>query len=185
MLRVRGGALLPSLSLRAQSMRAGARFVSSSRRACRAQPAAAGPSWSAALPSAPSAPSTLSALSPLDGRYGGGAAMGALRACFSEAAVMRARVRVEAEWLRALAAAPGVPEVAALPADADAALERIVAGFSLADAERVKAIEAKTNHDVGAARRARARAAGAELRRAPASSHAPVRRRRSRPSSTG
>ena len=45
--------------------------------------------------------SALTALSPLDGRYG--ASTAALREVFSEFAFMRARVRVEVEWLLALA----------------------------------------------------------------------------------
>ncbi|NCU84685.1 MAG: adenylosuccinate lyase, partial [Betaproteobacteria bacterium] len=42
---------------------------------------------------------TLTALSPLDGRYAGKAA--ALRPHFSELGLIRARTRVEIEWLKA------------------------------------------------------------------------------------
>jgi adenylosuccinate lyase len=93
-------------------------------------------------------PTALSALSPLDGRYH--KQLEALRNVFSEAGLIRARVRVEVEWLLALAEEPGIVEVPALPSRSVAALRGLVAGFSAGDAERVKAIEATTNHDVKA-----------------------------------
>jgi len=110
------------------------------------------PSSSAAAP-APPAPLPLSALTAItgvDGRYSSAPSVARLRASFSEFALIRARVRVEAEWLKALAAHGGVPEVAPLSAAAAAALDAITAGFDLAAAARVKAIEATTNHDVKA-----------------------------------
>jgi len=90
----------------------------------------------------------LTALSPLDGRYGSKTA--SLRDYFSEYALIKYRVRVEIEWLKALAAEPAIAEVPAFSAAALALLERIAGEFSVADAERVKAIEATTNHDVKA-----------------------------------
>jgi len=90
----------------------------------------------------------LTALSPLDGRYGSKTA--SLRDYFSEYALIKYRVRVEIEWLKALAAEPTIAEVPAFSAAALALLERIAGEFSVADAERVKAIEATTNHDVKA-----------------------------------
>jgi adenylosuccinate lyase len=90
----------------------------------------------------------LLALSPLDGRYAG--KVDALRPIFSEYGLIKARVRVEVEWLLALSAEPAITE---LPAFADAAVTRLHAladGFSVADAARVKAIERTTNHDVKA-----------------------------------
>ena len=90
----------------------------------------------------------LTALSPLDGRYGNKTA--SLRDYFSEYALIKYRVRVEIEWLKALAAEPAIAEVPAFSAAALALLERIAGEFSVADAERVKAIEATTNHDVKA-----------------------------------
>jgi Adenylosuccinate lyase (EC 4.3.2.2) len=54
--------------------------------------------------------STLLALSPLDGRYAG--KVDALRPIFSEFGLIRARVKVEVEWLLALAAEPGIVELA-------------------------------------------------------------------------
>jgi adenylosuccinate lyase len=92
--------------------------------------------------------SPLTALSPVDGRYGG--KVDALRPVFSEYGLIRARVRVEVEWLLALAAHPGVPELKPFSADAGARLRALAAQFSVADAERVKEIERTTNHDVKA-----------------------------------
>jgi adenylosuccinate lyase len=90
----------------------------------------------------------LFALSPLDGRYA--AKVEALRPIFSEAGLMRYRVRVELHWLLALGDEPAIAEVPAFPADARASLLAIDDGFSPADAQRIKAIEATTNHDVKA-----------------------------------
>ncbi|MFN7183451.1 MAG: adenylosuccinate lyase [Thermomonas haemolytica] len=90
----------------------------------------------------------LTALSPLDGRYAG--KVDPLRPIFSEYGLIRARVRVEVEWLLALAAEPGIPELAPFSAAAAARLRALAADFSVDDAARVKAIEATTNHDVKA-----------------------------------
>ena len=90
----------------------------------------------------------LTAISPIDGRYG--RQTRALRAIFSEYGLLRQRLRVELMWLRALAAEPGITEVAPLSADAKAVLNAIERDFSVADAERIKALEAQTNHDVKA-----------------------------------
>jgi len=94
------------------------------------------------------APSPLTALSPLDGRYAG--KVEALRPIFSEFGLMHRRVLVEVRWLLALAGEPAVGEVAALGANASAFLMTLADGFSLQDAERIKAIERTTNHDVKA-----------------------------------
>ncbi len=90
----------------------------------------------------------LTALSPLDGRYAAKAEP--LRAHFSEFGLVKNRIKVEIEWLKALAAAPGIAEVPAFSSDALAELDLVVAGFALADADAVKKIEATTNHDVKA-----------------------------------
>jgi adenylosuccinate lyase len=90
----------------------------------------------------------LTALSPLDGRYGNKTV--SLRDFFSEYALIKYRVIVEIEWLKALAAEPAIAEVPAFSAAAIALLDGIADHFSVADAERVKAIEATTNHDVKA-----------------------------------
>ncbi len=95
----------------------------------------------------------LAAVSPLDGRYAGRTAP--LVSYASEAALMRARVRVEAEYLIALADLEATP--LALDADARASLRDAYGSFSAADARLIKALEtrgaegyAATNHDVKA-----------------------------------
>jgi adenylosuccinate lyase len=90
----------------------------------------------------------LTALSPLDGRYAG--KVDALRAHFSEFALIRQRIQVELAWLQQLAAEPKIAEVQTFSRQAKAALNEILASFSLEDAARVKAIERTTNHDVKA-----------------------------------
>jgi len=92
--------------------------------------------------------SPLTALSPLDGRYAEKTA--ALRPFASEWGLIRYRLRIEIAWLQALAAEPGIRELAPLPAPAQAALQRIADEFGEADARRVKEIERTTNHDVKA-----------------------------------
>ncbi|MFL6718105.1 MAG: lyase family protein, partial [Burkholderiaceae bacterium] len=91
--------------------------------------------------------STLTALSPLDGRYA--AKTDKLRPILSEAGFMHHRVKVEIAWLQALAAA-GLAEIKPFSKQADALLTRIANDFTEADAERIKQIEAVTNHDVKA-----------------------------------
>jgi adenylosuccinate lyase len=90
----------------------------------------------------------LEALSPLDGRYA--AKLTAVRAVFSEAGLMRERVRVECAWLLALAAGPAAAALAALPHAAREWLAAFVADPSATDVEAIKHIEARTNHDVKA-----------------------------------
>lgn len=92
--------------------------------------------------------SVLTALSPLDGRYA--AKTRALSEHFSEYALMRERVFVEVEWLIALGREETFAALKPFSADTQAQLRRAAADFSLADAERIKAIEATTNHDVKA-----------------------------------
>jgi len=92
--------------------------------------------------------SALTALSPLDGRYA--AKVDALRPIFSEYGLIHARIRVEIEWLIALAAAPQIAELAPFSAAQTARLRALVETFSVEDAARVKTIEATTNHDVKA-----------------------------------
>ncbi|MFZ6777408.1 adenylosuccinate lyase [Undibacterium sp. Ji83W] len=91
--------------------------------------------------------SSLSALSPLDGRYA--SKVDALRATLSEAGFMHHRVKVEVSWLQALSQA-GFDEIKAFSPAANALLDKLVAEFSETDAQRIKDIEAVTNHDVKA-----------------------------------
>ena len=90
----------------------------------------------------------LFALSPLDGRYA--ARVAPLRELLSEYGLIRARVRVELAWFRALSESPDIPECPAAGGKALEALQRIETDFGEADAARVKEIEATTNHDVKA-----------------------------------
>jgi adenylosuccinate lyase len=110
----------------------------------------------------PAADPALDALSPLDGRYAGKCA--ALRPLLSEAALIRQRVRVEAEWFLFLAEDLALAELAALPnAVLDAA--RALAGAATpGEAAAVKAEERRIAHDVKAVEyyvRGRLAAAGA------------------------
>ncbi len=90
----------------------------------------------------------LDALSPLDGRYA--KSVDALRAHFSEAALIRYRTRIEIEWLKALAAEPAIVELRPFSTRTIAALDKVVDNFSGRDAAAIKDIEAATNHDVKA-----------------------------------
>ncbi len=92
--------------------------------------------------------SPLTALSPLDGRYH--SKLAGLRDTFSELALIRHRVKIEIEWLKVLAASPSIKEVPPFSPPTLAQLDKLAAKFSEADGEAVKAIEAKTNHDVKA-----------------------------------
>jgi adenylosuccinate lyase len=92
--------------------------------------------------------SALTALSPLDGRYA--AKVKDLRPIFSESGLMHRRVQVEVRWLLALADEKAIPEIGSLLPDSRRWLMTLDDAFSLQDAERIKAIEATTNHDVKA-----------------------------------
>lgn len=78
--------------------------------------------------------SSLFMISPLDGRYAEKTI--SLKDFFSEYALMRYRILVEVRWLACL--------------QPDIKLEKLFDDFSLNDAEAIKEIEAKTNHDVKA-----------------------------------
>ena len=90
----------------------------------------------------------LTALSPLDGRYAG--KVDALREHFSEFGLIKSRLKVEIEWLKALAAEPHFTEIAAFSPATIAELDALVANFGVEQAAEVKAEEAVTNHDVKA-----------------------------------
>ncbi len=92
--------------------------------------------------------SSLTAVSPIDGRYG--SKTSELRGIFSEFGLIKFRVEVEIRWFQKLAKHPEITELPAFSDAANAYLDRIVSEFSIADAERVKEIEATTNHDVKA-----------------------------------
>jgi len=87
-------------------------------------------------------------LSPLDGRYA--SQVHPLRSFFTEDALIRARLFVEISYLAALADEKGIPELKKFSARERKALQAIVDRFSAKDADAVRAIEKKTNHDVKA-----------------------------------
>ena len=91
---------------------------------------------------------SLTALSPLDGRYR--TKVAALAEYFSEFGLIRERIRVELAWLAALSDEPAIAEIAPFSSAARALLATASSDFTVADAERVKAIERTTNHDVKA-----------------------------------
>jgi adenylosuccinate lyase len=86
----------------------------------------------------------LTAISPVDGRYR--KQVDFLGAYFSEFALMKYRVVVEIEYFLFLARR----KFFVLPAPAGRKLRAVATGFSYADAETIKSIEATTNHDVKA-----------------------------------
>ena len=88
------------------------------------------------------------ALSPLDGRYAG--KLAEVRRIFSEAGLMRERVRVECAWFLALASGPAAPALAKLPAAARELLTTLASNPQSTDVAAIKRIEARTNHDVKA-----------------------------------
>ncbi|MGL4473473.1 MAG: adenylosuccinate lyase, partial [Shewanella sp.] len=92
--------------------------------------------------------SALTAISPVDGRYGSKTA--SLRGIFSEFGLTKYRVQVEINWLKLLSSCPEITEVPPFSETALSLLDAIKDNFNEADALRVKAIEATTNHDVKA-----------------------------------
>ncbi len=90
----------------------------------------------------------LTAISPVDGRYAERTTE--LRRLCSEYGLIRYRVLVEVRWFQALAGHPELPEFPALDAGASGFLEELLSAFGEQDAQRVKALENTTNHDVKA-----------------------------------
>jgi adenylosuccinate lyase len=98
--------------------------------------------------STPAAGSPVDALSPLDGRYA--AKLDAVRYLFSEAGLMRERVRVECAWMLALARGPAAEALRSLPQPAHGWLQMLAADPKDTDVAAIKGIEARTRHDVKA-----------------------------------
>lgn len=90
--------------------------------------------------------SALHAISPIDGRYA--SKVNLLSNYFSEAALIKYRVRVEVEYYISLSKV--LPQLANVNEDHYKALREIYISFSDEDATRVKEIEKTTNHDVKA-----------------------------------
>ena len=90
---------------------------------------------------------SLHAISPIDGRYSD--KVNILSNYFSEAALIKYRVRVEIEYYISLCKIP-LPQLEGIDEKTFGALRKIYVDFSEADAQRVKEIEKTTNHDVKA-----------------------------------
>ena len=88
------------------------------------------------------------ALGPLDGRYR--AAVAPLVDHLSEAALNRARIHIEVEWLIHLCDTQSVPGAPALPPSDIAYLRDVVSTFDMEDVAELAAIERETVHDVKA-----------------------------------
>ncbi len=89
----------------------------------------------------------LTAISPIDGRYGKTTEQ--LSDYFSEYALIKYRVRVEVEYFIALCEFP-LPQLKNTDKTIVQSLRKIYSDFSIDDAQRIKDIEATTNHDVKA-----------------------------------
>ncbi|MCF6178770.1 MAG: adenylosuccinate lyase [Geopsychrobacter sp.] len=87
-------------------------------------------------------------ISPIDGRYA--SKVTPLTECFSEYALLKNRVKVEVMWLLALCKESGIPECRAVTDLEEKQLRAIITDFSPLEAEKIKKIEAVTNHDVKA-----------------------------------
>ncbi|MBQ1610551.1 MAG: adenylosuccinate lyase [Muribaculaceae bacterium] len=91
--------------------------------------------------------SPLTAVSPIDGRYHSKTQQ--LSQYFSEFALIRYRAKVEIEYFIALCNIP-LPQLKGIDTACFATLRGIYENFTEADAQRIKDIEAITNHDVKA-----------------------------------
>ena len=92
--------------------------------------------------------SKLTAINPIDGRYQDQTAE--LRGFCSEFGLIRQRLKVELAWFKALSQCEDVAELPPFSVETQQALDRIEALFSHDDAETIKSIEKKINHDVKA-----------------------------------
>ncbi len=91
---------------------------------------------------------TLKTISPLDGRYANSVAE--LSNFFSELALMRTRLKIEIEYLIALSQEKSIKDLPPFSKDKQDRLRMIYQNFNTTSAEKVKTIEATTNHDVKA-----------------------------------
>jgi adenylosuccinate lyase len=88
------------------------------------------------------------ALSPLDGRYAD--KLSAVRRIFSEAGLMRERVRVECAWFLQLKSGPAANALAGIPVGATDFLAALSKDPGPVNVAAIKEIESRTNHDVKA-----------------------------------
>ena len=91
---------------------------------------------------------SLKNISPLDGRYAN--SIKDLSAYFSESALIAYRIKVEIEYLIALGNEKGIKELSPFSKDEQIRLRKIYENFDSDGSEKVKEIEATTNHDVKA-----------------------------------
>jgi len=91
---------------------------------------------------------SLLGISPLDGRYS--AVNDELRYITSEYGLIKYRVYIEVEWFKHLSNTKNIPEIPKLSIKNIRYLNDLIDKFSIKDANRVKAIEKRTNHDVKA-----------------------------------
>ena len=91
---------------------------------------------------------SLLGISPLDGRYS--AVNDELRYITSEYGLIKYRVYIEVEWFKHLSNTKNIPEIPKLSIKNIRYLDDLINNFSIKDANRVKAIEKRTNHDVKA-----------------------------------
>ena len=93
------------------------------------------------------ASNALQAISPIDGRYA--SKTSSLIAFFSEEALIKYRVQVEIEYFIALCNS-SIIQLNHFPSEKFNSLREIYINFSSEDAQRIKEIESRTNHDVKA-----------------------------------
>ena len=91
---------------------------------------------------------TLNSISPLDGRYA--SKLNDLEQYFSEFALIKNRVLVEINWLIFMSRTKSLSFIPALSKNKENSLLKVIDNFSVKDAEQIKKIETKTNHDVKA-----------------------------------
>lgn len=90
----------------------------------------------------------LTAISPVDGRYANKTER--LSEIASEYGLLKQRLRVEVGWLKHLSDCAEIPEAGSLSPSACKFLDGIVQDFDVDEAQKIKDIEARTNHDIKA-----------------------------------
>lgn len=91
---------------------------------------------------------SLTAISPLDGRYA--KKLQNLTTLCSEFGLMRLRLSVEIAWFKALASETKISELPKLSKKNILFLDKLLKNFSEKDAEHIKNLEKRTNHDLKA-----------------------------------
>ena len=90
----------------------------------------------------------LTAISPVDGRYADKTER--LGEIASEYGLLRQRLKVEVGWLKHLSDCAEIPEAGSLSPSARKFLDGIVQDFDVDEAQKIKDIETRTNHDIKA-----------------------------------